>query len=80
MRPIPPPNKWVVRVAWMLAGYALKWRLGEGEREPASEEDSPRPARRAARRRVPPPAEELKMVLVVNDSLKMGKGKIGEWF
>lgn len=70
-------NKWVTRALFMLGGYVLRWWLDAG----ATTEDgaeSPRPARRAPRRRVPPPQEELKLVLVVNDSLKMGKGKIGK--
>ena len=76
MLPLRPMNKWVTRALYMLGGYALRWWLDvEEARQEAAE--SPRSVSRAPRRRPPPPREELKLVLVVNDSLKMGKGKIG---
>lgn len=71
-------NKWVTRALFILGGYVLRLWLDSK----VSTEDnagSPRHGRRRAlRRRPPPPQEELKLVLVVNDSLKMGKGKIGK--
>jgi hypothetical protein len=47
---------------------------GDSDEDRASEAPSSRGMRR---QRVPAPREELKMVLVVNDELRMGKGKIG---
>ena len=43
-----------------------------------AEGDEERPKARGRRAGGPPPREEIKMVLVVNDELRMGKGKIGE--
>lgn len=77
MLPLRPMNKWVTRALFMLGGYALRWWL-DVEETRQDDADSPRSVSRAPRRRPPPPREELKLVLVVNDSLKMGKGKIGE--
>jgi hypothetical protein len=74
-------NKWVTRALFMLGGYVLRWWLdAEASAQQDDGAESPRPARRAPRRRPPTPAEELKLVLIVNDSLKMGKGKIGKKF
>jgi hypothetical protein len=70
-------NKWLTRALFILGGYALRWWLNDKLATEAGAE-SPRPARRTPRRRPPKPQEELKLVLVVNDSLKMGKGKIGK--
>lgn len=77
MQSLPAVNKWVLNALFFAAGYALKFWLSpvEGISEDG---ESPAPARRASRRRTPPPLEELKLVLVVNDALKMGKGKIGK--
>ncbi len=62
----------------MLGGYALRWWL-DAESAAPDDAESPRPARRRAPRRRPPtPVEELKLVLIANDSLKMGKGKLGK--
>jgi hypothetical protein len=64
--------------------YSLSQHEGEDEYDcDDSEEGQQRPVGRRGRRgagfAAPAPAEELKMVLVVNDELKMGKGKIGGW-
>ena len=62
--------------------YCLPQHEGEDEYDSDdSEEGQQQPVGRRGRRSAgfaaPAPAEELKMVLVVNDELKMGKGKIG---
>lgn len=80
MRPIPPLNPWVTKALFFFGGYVLRWWASDvagkddGEAQWATQRQArkPRPAARA-----PPPTEELKLVLVVNDSLKMGKGKTG---
>ena len=69
-------NPWATRIAFFLGGFALKWMF---EVTDAADGDGAAPRTRRARSAQPPPAEELKLVLVVNDALKMGKGKIGEY-
>lgn len=81
-----PINPWLTRGACLALGYLLGWlsqhgASGQVDDEYSDSEDEQQPAagrRRAAGAAVRMPAEELKMVLVVNDELKMGKGKIGE--
>ncbi len=60
-----------------------QWTIKPALQEDDSDEDrvSEAPSSRGMRRqRIPAPREELKMVLVVNDELRMGKGKIGWWW
>jgi hypothetical protein len=77
MRPPPPLHPWVTRLLFLAGGYVLRWWIADDQSGGAADDvDAPR--RRRSRRRVPPPEEELKLVLVVNEGLKMGKGKIGE--
>lgn len=72
-------NQWLIKFGpGVLVGWLLRWlveRAAAAGDDVDSEGEGPRVHRR--RHRVPAPREELKMVLVVNDELKMGKGKIG---
>jgi len=72
-----PTNAWTWRfLPGLLAGYVLSLWLNHGnsapKKRPAPKEDAPQLPPGPA----PPPQEEMKMVFVVNDQLKMGKGKI----
>lgn len=75
---MPLLSPWISRGLWFLGGYILS--LWASNAKDGDEDEDLRIATRRQKtvRRPPPPAEELKLVLVVNDSLKMGKGKIGE--
>lgn len=58
----------------MALGFGIKWILDTDFSSTHKSNNSKVLGRRAA---TSPPNDEHKMVLVVNDSLKMGKGKIG---
>jgi len=76
-----PVNPWLSRALLFLGGYFLRWwiaGIGPESSDNESHAARPRQARKQSSIRPPPPQEELKLVLVVNDSLKMGKGKIGK--
>lgn len=78
MRAMPPFNEWVIRAVFLVSGYVLRWWLVDsGQAQWASDSiNAPRYRRTMSARAT----EELKLVLVVNDDLKMGKGKIGTLF
>ena len=75
--PIPPLNKWVVRALYAAGGFVLNLWLMAAHPDSSEKDEYQTSRRRAPRQQAPAPTEELKLVLVVNDSLKMGKGKIG---
>ncbi|KAI3427923.1 hypothetical protein D9Q98_006315 [Chlorella vulgaris] len=77
-------NPWLGRGLSLAVGVVLGWLAGRkadlfgGDEyaSDASEDPVPRPRRRPGAA-APSSREELKMVLVVNGELRMGKGKIG---
>jgi hypothetical protein len=67
--------------AVFVAGYAVRWLLeleGKLKKKKNAEVHGPQLNSLGVGRRSKAPKEELKMVLVVNQELKMGKGKTGE--
>lgn len=75
-------NQWLIKfLPGVLLGWVLKTladQLQWGESDDSSDEGAaPLQGRRRRAGRTPPPGEELKMVLCINEELMMGKGKIG---
>lgn len=74
-----PLDVWVARSLWFLGGIAFKWLLDISipvanieQRKHSIDRNVNVNVHRGRH------YDELKLVLVVNDDLKMGKGKIGQ--
>jgi hypothetical protein len=72
----PTSEEWAVRSLWFLGGVIFKWLLDISFSTSTTDQQKHTFDRNALGRHSYS-TEELKLVLVVNDDLKMGKGKIG---
>jgi hypothetical protein len=70
-----PLDKWVQLFACFLGGYFLRWWVGVEDKDISNASASSWALTSPVG--VPPPREELKLALICNGSLAMGKGKIG---
>ncbi|GAB4821988.1 hypothetical protein N2152v2_009034 [Parachlorella kessleri] len=71
-------SDWLTRfVPGVLLGIALKWLADQQQVGKADDDGKASASSFRGVEHTPAPREELKMVLVVNDELRMGKGKIG---